>query len=247
MKLKVLYLYPEFLSLYGDRGNIEVLYRRATKRNINIEIVEAKYGSVINYSDYEDINFVFMGGGSDLNQKTLYEDLLLKKKGFIGDYIASGKTGLFICGAYQLLGKYYQTQDGEKIEGLGILDFHTINEGKKNRSVGQTRIKITNEIKDPIFKKKETQDIFGFVNHGGQTYLPERYDSFGKVISGYGNNKKSKNEGIFFQGIIGTYLHGPILSLNPALCDFFIKKSLSLTDLDPLDDSLIINARRNLR
>ena len=61
------------------------------------------------------------------------------------------------------------------------------------------------------------------------------------------NNKKSKNEGIFFQGIIGTYLHGPILSLNPALCDYFIKKSLSLTDLGHLDDSLIINARRNLR
>lgn len=247
MKLKVLYLYPEFLSLYGDRGNIEVLYRRASKRNINIEIVEAKFGSILNYSDLEDINFVFMGGGSDLNQKILYEDLLLKKKGFIGDYIASGKTGLFICGAYQLLGKYYQTENGEKIEGLGIMDFHTINEGKKNRSVGHTRLKISNEIKDPLFKTKENQDIFGFVNHGGQTYLPDRYDCFGKVISGFGNNRKSKSEGVFFQGIIGTYLHGPILSLNPMLCDYLIKKSLAISELEPLDDSLILKARRNLR
>lgn len=247
MKLKVLYLYPEFLSLYGDRGNIEILYQRCQKRGINIEIKEVKYGELLNYNDFRDINFIFMGGGSDLNQKTLYEDLLLNKKGFLSDYILAGNCGLFVCGAYQLLGNYYQTETGTKIQGLGIVDFYTINEGKENRSVGSVKLHLNQIFKDPIFKNKESRNLYGFVNHGGQTYLSQNLENLGKVITGFGNNKKSKVEGLVFQGIIGTYLHGPFLSLNPDMCDFLIKKSLNLSELQKIDDSLILQARKLLK
>jgi len=247
MKLKVLYLYPEFLSLYGDRGNVEILYQRCIKRGINIEIKEVKYGDVLNSSDFKDINFIFMGGGSDLNQKTLYEDLLLNKKGFLSDYIFSGKCGLFICGAYQLLGNYYQTETGTKIQGLGIIDFHTINEGKENRSVSPVKLFLNPNVNDPIFKKRESRNLYGFVNHGGQTYLSANLENLGKVVKGFGNNRNSKFEGIIFQGIIGTYLHGPFLSLNPDFCDYLIKKSLNVPELKNLDNSLIFQARKLLK
>jgi CobQ-like glutamine amidotransferase family enzyme len=246
MKLKVLYLYPELLNLYGDRGNIEALYYRTSKRGIGFEVKEAKIGKVLNKEDFEWANFVFMGGGSDLNQKILYEDLLLNKKGFLSDYLESGGVGLFICGAYQLLGNYYETENGEKIQGLGILNFYTKNEGSKNRSVGNISSIINKNIKDPVFKNKQDRILVGFENHGGQTYFIDKLSPLAKVNKGFGNNRKEKTEGLVHKNTFGTYLHGPILPNNPAFCDYLIKKALNLKDLEPLNDGLILAARSRI-
>ena len=247
MKLKILYFYPELLNLYGDRGNIEVLFQRARKRGIEVEVKEVKLGKVLNKADFDEANFVFMGGGSDLNQKTLYEDLLLNKKGFLSDYIESGKVGLFICGAYQLLGNYYQTENGEKIPGLGVMDFYTVNEGSKNRSVGNIKTFLSKEVKDEIFKNKKEINLYGFENHGGQTYFSDKnLKPLAKVQSGFGNNRKSKTEGVVYKNTFGTYLHGPVLAMNPSFCDYLIKQALGLTSLDPLNDTFINEARNRL-
>ena len=37
-EVKILYLYPDILELYGDYGNIQVLKYRLEKRNINVII-----------------------------------------------------------------------------------------------------------------------------------------------------------------------------------------------------------------
>lgn len=245
-KLKILYLYPELLNLYGDRGNIEIICKRAELRGIDVEVREVKLGKYLDKKDFDEANFVFMGGGSDLNQKILYEDLLVNKKGFLSDYIESGKVGLFICGAYQLLGNYYQTEKGEKIAGLGIVDFFTVNEGTKNRSVGNIKTEINKKLWNSDFKDKKSRMLYGFENHGGQTYFNGAYESFGKVKKGFGNNRKQKTEGVIYKNTFGTYLHGPILSLNPEFCDFLIKKSLGIANLNPIDDNLIDKAREKL-
>ncbi len=244
-KIKILYFYPELLNLYGDRGNIEIFYKRAVDRGLNVEINTIGLGEKLNLKDFKEADFIFMGGGSDLNQKTLYEDLLKNKKGFLIDYIASGKTGLFICGAYQLLGNYYQTEDGKKIDGLGICNFYTVNEGKNKRSVGKIKLELSNPF-NSVSTRKEDNFLYGFENHGGQTYFEERIPYLGKVIYGVGNNPKEKNEGMLFSGIVGTYLHGPVFSLNPLFCDYFISKSFNLLELPKLkniDDSYISKAR----
>lgn len=246
MKLKLLYLYPELLNLYGDRGNVEALYYRTLKRGIGFEVKESKLGKALTKEDFNWANFVFMGGGSDLNQKILYEDLLLNKKGFLSDYVQSGGVGLYICGAFQLLGNYYETEAGEKIEGLGVLNFFTRNEGVKHRSVGNIKTLLNPEIKDVVFKTKKDRILYGFENHGGHTYFQEKYTPLGKIIKGKGNNLKEKEEGIIYKNTFGTYLHGPILPMNPAFCDFLIKKSCDVTDLEPLNDSLILEARGRL-
>jgi CobQ-like glutamine amidotransferase family enzyme len=245
MKIKILYFYPEILNLYGDRGNIEIFCKRCEERSIYIELKEVGLGQKLSLEDLKEANFVFMGGGSDLNQKELFQDLLINKKGFLSDYILSGGCGLFICGAYQLLGNYYQTEDGKKIDGLGVLDFFTVNEGKEKRSVGKIKTLLNLKIKNSIFEKKDDRYLFGFENHGGQTYLGSSLEALGEVVYGFGNNKKSKKEGVHFLKTFGTYLHGPILSLNPKFCDYLIRLSLSNSEL-PLtliDDSLIQKAR----
>jgi CobQ-like glutamine amidotransferase family enzyme len=248
-KIKVLYFYPELLNLYGDRGNIEVFLKRCEGRGLEVDLKKVNLGEKLLLKDFKEADFIFMGGGSDLNQKTLYEDLLKNKKGFLIDYIASEKSGLFICGAYQLLGNYYQTEDGKKIDGLGICNFYTKNEGKENRSVGKIKIELSHSFKN-FFPSSEDNYLYGFENHGGQTYFEEELSTLGKVIYGFGNNRKEKKEGLVFNGVIGTYLHGPVFSLNPLFCDYFIKKSfdtLELPKLKNIDDSISSKARFYLK
>ena len=155
--------------------------------------------------------------------------------------------GLFICGAFQLLGNYYETENGQKIDGLGICNFYTKNEGKDLRSVGKIKLELASSLDETSFKTKESKFLYGFENHGGHTYFEEKLDPLGKVLYGFGNDRKSKTEGLVFRGIIGTYLHGPVFSLNPEFCDYFIKKTSGVTDLKKLDDSLILQAREFLK
>ena len=246
-KIKLLYFYPELLNLYGDRGNVEIFISRSLSREIEVEVKEVRLGEKLNLKDFKEADFIFMGGGSDLNQKALYEDLIKNKKGFLVDFIASNKAGLFICGAYQLLGNYYETENGQKIDGLGICNFYTKNEGKDLRSVGKIKLELAGNLDETSFKTNESKFLYGFENHGGHTYFEEKLDPLGKVIYGYGNDRKSKTEGLVFRGIVGTYLHGPVFSLNPEFCDFFIKKVSGENNFKKLDDSLILQAREFLK
>ena len=69
--------------------------------------------------------------------------------------------------------------------------------------------------------------VIGFENHGGQTF--DISNSFGNVLFGNGNKFGDSEEGFFENNVIATYLHGPLLSKNPELCDFIIKYCFFLT------------------
>ena len=148
--------------------------------------------------------------------------------------------GLFICGAYQFLGKFYKAADGTMIKGLSFFDLYTENPGLNyKRLIGNVIIETK------LFKT----NIVGFENHGGRTYLNNRDQAFATVIKGFGNNGEDKTEGIIYKNSIGTYLHGPILPKNPELADYIIKKALEAKykeeiNLAPLDDSLELKARQ---
>lgn len=67
MKLTILHLYPDLLNLYGDRGNIECLRKRLIWRGIDAEV--RTYTCESSGFDLSDIDIVFIGGGSDREQK----------------------------------------------------------------------------------------------------------------------------------------------------------------------------------
>lgn len=228
MKITIGHMYPDLLNLYGDRGNILALAYRLKARNIGYEIKEIKVGQKINF---DDIDILFLGGGSDREQKIVAEDLS-KRKENLHKAVEDGMVLLSICGGYQLLGKYYKTGTGEIIPGLGILDIWT--EAGNKRLIGN--IIIETEIKN----KKVT--MVGFENHSGKTYLGKNVKPLGKVLSGYGNNGEDKLEGAVYKNTFGTYLHGPILPKNPMFSDFLIEKALKRkygeSPLKPLEDEL---------
>ncbi|OGH06055.1 MAG: hypothetical protein A2W22_03990 [Candidatus Levybacteria bacterium RBG_16_35_11] len=229
--ITIAWLYPDLMNTYGDRGNIICLKKRCEWRKIRCEVKELNVG--FDLSELKKADFIFMGGAQDRQQKIVSADLFKKAKE-LKKLIDAGKPGLYICGAYQLLGEYYKEADGTTIKGLGIVDLYTENPGMNTkRFIGNVAIRssITEEI------------LIGFENHGGRTYLGKSVNPFGKVIAGYGNNGKDKTEGIIYKNIFGSYLHGPILPKNPQFTDYLIRLSLeekygTKFKLEPLNDNI---------
>ena len=201
-ELKILYLYPDILELYGDFGNIQVLKYRLEQRGIQATVVPYSIGDPApNFSDYD---LVFAGGGADQEQGILSKDLIQYKES-IKNAVDSGVFFLLICGAYQLFGKYYKGVEGDIIPGLEIFDYYTeaLNDRKK-RCIG-------NVVINANLGGKETK-IIGFENHGGQTF--DITTPFGDVLFGNGNKFDDTKEGFFLPNVIATYLHGPLLSMK---------------------------------
>lgn len=234
MELNICHLYPDLLNVYGDIGNILILKYRAEKRGVKVNIDNISLKDEFDTSKYD---IVFFGGGQDYEQSIVAEDLKSTKKEALTEYVESGKVLLAICGGYQLLGKYYATPDGEKLEGLNILDLYT--EGGNTRFIGNT----------VILNEELNQTYVGFENHSGRTYIGD-LKPLGKVIKGYGNNGEDGYEGCVYKNTYCTYFHGSLLSKNPELADLLINKalenkydSLKYVCLDAIDDTLELKAK----
>ena len=172
MELTICHLYPDLLNVYGDVGNVLILKHRASLRGIDVNIVNSSLNDTL---DKDNIDIIFFGGGQDYEQSIVSNDLNTIKKDDIKEYIEDGKVFLAICGGYQLLGKYYTAPNGEKINGLGILNIYT--EGGDTRFIGNTE----------IYNESFDETYVGFENHSGRTYIND-HTPLGKCIHGYGNN-----------------------------------------------------------
>lgn len=209
--INIAHLYPDLLNIYGDMGNIATIKKRSEWRGIKVNIESIKTGHRINPDEFD---FYFIGGGQD-NEQIMASEELLKNKEKLLKAADSDAVFLAICGGYQLLGHYYKPFVGDDLEGLGILDMHTI-AGKK-RLIGNV---------SGICPSIENNTIVGFENHSGQTFIKGDTKPLIKVTKGFGNNGKDKMEGARYKNVFGTYLHGPILPKNPIFADYLISLAL---------------------
>lgn len=244
MKLKICHMYPDLLDLYGDRGNILALAARCRWRGIEPVIQQASLGEDL---DFMGMDILFLGGGSDREQSLLVQDLLRRNQE-LRDAVEDGLVVLSICGGYQMLGKYYQTAGGERIQGLGILDAWTIAGAK--RLIGNVVVELNESTlnlgKGSAAKAaapaKSLSTLVGFENHSGKTYLGEGVRPLGKTLFGQGNNGEDKGEGVRYRNVFGTYLHGPLLPKNPHLTDLLLELAVQRRglgeSLKELDDKL---------
>ena len=150
MNITIGHLYPDLLNLYGDRGNIQCLKKRCEWRGIRAEVKEFRAGDKI---DFQDLDIVLLGGGSDREQMIVCNKLKEIREDFKA-YVESDGVVIAVCGGYQLLGKYYQTDDG-LIEGLELVDLYT--EQKEGRLISNI------VLKSDLFEFP----VVGFENHGG--------------------------------------------------------------------------------
>ncbi len=238
-KLVIGWLYPELMSTYGDRGNIFVLTKRSEWRGIEVEIKPIEFKTT--EKEMESCDLIFGGGAQDRQQTIVIADLL-KKGPTLKKLFDRSVPGLFVCGSPQLLGHYYMTGDGKKLDGLGIFDMESKHFGKsKPRCIGNLVGELRTE--NSMTKEIEKKTIVGFENHGGRTYLGKGVKPFAHVKHGFGNNGEDGTEGAIYKHCIATYSHGPFLPKNPHIADWLIAKALEVKyekkiELKPLDDAL---------
>lgn len=241
-KLTIGWLYPDLMSIYGDRGNIMTLFHRGQERGITVTVKPISlYASLL---ELKSADILFMGGAQDRQQTIVAKDLETKKE-TLKEMIESGIPGAYICGGYQFLGKYYKEADGTKIEQLGLLDFYTEHPGENEKRC------IGNVVIESAKLTGESSLFVGFENHGGRTYLGEGVEPLGIVVKGSGNNGKDGTEGLIYKNTIGSYLHGPILPKNPEIADWLLTKALIKKYkipiiLESLDDTLENKARTSI-
>jgi CobQ-like glutamine amidotransferase family enzyme len=221
--LRIAHLYPDLMSIYGDRGNVLALTQRARWRDIAVEVRAFTAGQDFD-ADWPD--FWFFGGGPDQGQDIVGADLAGPNGEALKRSLANGAAALTICGGYQLLGHEYVPENAPAIPGLGVLDVRT--------RAGTVRF-VGNLV-------AETPDgmLVGFENHSGRTYLGPKAKPLGTVVVGNGNNGEDKTEGAVQDHIVGTYSHGSCLPKNPWLADRLLAWALERRHgpqkLTPLDD-----------
>jgi lipid II isoglutaminyl synthase (glutamine-hydrolysing) len=253
MKLVLGWLYDDLMNTYGDRGNILSLSYRAKNRDLTLEVKKISIGA--NYKDIIAADLLIMGGAEDKQQEIVATDLKEDKVKALKEKIELGVPGLYICGAYQFLGKYYQKADKTIIKCLDILPFYTIqNHEHSKRIIGDVVVKVTNKklLNHSCFSNRniyKSSFLIGFENHSGRTIVDNKNNTIGNTVIGTGNNNSDITEGYVYKNTIATYLHGPILPRNPHLADFILAKALEVKYnekiiLSPLEDALE-NKNRN--
>ena len=200
--LRIAHLYPDLMSIYGDRGNVLALTQRARWRDIAVEVRSYTAGSSFDTS-WPDL--FFFGGGQDQGQDIVGADLQRENGAAVRKAIEGGAAAFLVCGGYQLFGTEYLPEAGEPIPGLGVLDVRT--KAGKQRFVGN----LVAETPEGV--------LVGFENHSGRTYLGPKAVPLGAVVVGHGNNGEDRTEGAIQGKIIGTYSHGSCLPKNPWLAD----------------------------
>ena len=244
--LRVCALYPDLMNIYADRGNLLMLSRRCAWRGIGFKLQASSLGQPL---DPEAHDLFYLGGGQDRDQRLCAEDLLQTKRDALHAAAARGAIVLGVCGGYQLLGRAYVLDD-EQIEGVGLLDVHTVREPGR-RLIGNVAIEVSPALvaQQPAGTGTQTRVLAGFENHGGRTSLGASAHPLGRVLAGYGNDGRSGQEGATAGSTIGTYLHGPLLPKNAWFADWLIARALALEPgaLMPLDDALEHEAHLSAR
>jgi lipid II isoglutaminyl synthase (glutamine-hydrolysing) len=227
MKIVLVHLYPDYLNIYADRGNLAVLTGRARRRGIDLEVRDVGLQDALP----ERADFYYIGGGQDREQSLVAPDLAARAP-TLADAVARGAVVLAVCGGYQLLGRFYRDRSGLEQPGAGVLPLHTV--------AGDTRL-IGDVLIECELEPGQRQTVVGFENHAGRTILDPGAEAFGRVVFGFGNDGESGLEGCRLGNAIGTYLHGPLLPRNPQLADWLLARAVlhatgSLPDLEPLED-----------
>jgi CobQ-like glutamine amidotransferase family enzyme len=241
VKIVVGHLYPDYLNIYADRGNIAVLARRAAWRGHELEVRTLSIGQAVQPGEHD---LLYVGGGQDREQALVADDLVAKADG-VRDAVAGGAALLAVCGGYQLMGRSYRDFHGADLPGIGVFPLETV--------AGDTRM-IGDVLLECELEPGVVRTLAGFENHAGRTHLDPGAEPLGRVVAGFGNDGESGFEGCRVGRAVGTYLHGPLLPRNPWFADWVLAQAIAHRGgetpvFEPLPDELeheahAVSARR---
>jgi lipid II isoglutaminyl synthase (glutamine-hydrolysing) len=227
--LRLVWIYPDLLSTYGDRGNMLVLARRAQLRGIGVQIAQVNSDQRIP----ADGDIYLLGGGEDLPQ--ILAAQRLRADGGLAEAASRGAVVFAVCAGYQIIGTEFGGVEGEPVAGLGLADLRS-GRGER-RGVGE----ITADV-DPALG---VERLTGFENHQGVTHRGPGVRPLATVLNGAVGNGDG-TEGAYVGHVLGTYLHGPALVRNPSLADLLLRwvTGTPLPAIDPRQEQLVADLRR---
>ena len=218
-KLRLVWVYPDLLSTYGDRGNLLVLGRRARLRGFGVEAIEVNSDQRV--PGQGDI--YLLGGGEDLPQ--ILAASRLQADGGLAAAASGGSVVFAVCAGYQVIGHQFGGVEGEPVKGLGLLDI-TSGRGER-RGVGELVAEADPSLGVPT--------LTGFENHQGVTTIGPDARPLGQLSRGVGNGDGT--EGAYAGKVLGTYMHGPALARNPGLADLLLSWAAGpLSAIDPAEE-----------
>lgn len=214
------------MGTYGDGGNAVVLRQRLRLRGFDAEVVEITLADPVP----DSLDVYTLGGAEDYAQR-LATKHLIRYPG-LQRATERGAPVLAICAAIQVLGHWYETSSGERVDGVGVLDVTTA--PQPTRTIGEV-------VSQPLLPGLK-QRLTGFENHRGGTVLGATAQPLAKVVSGAGNLLGSGLDGAVQGSIIASYLHGPCLARNPELADHLLSQVVG--DLAPIELAEVDQLRR---
>lgn len=209
---------PDVMGTYGDGGNALVLRQRARLRGIDAEVLPITLADPVPAS----CDVYTLGGAEDYAQR-LATRHLAKYPG-MQEAAGRGAPVLAICAAIQVLGHWYETSEGERVDGISLFDLTTA--PQERRSIG--------EIEGVPLIDGLTQPLSGFENHRGGSALGPDARPLQRVVRGVGNGAGPAVDGVVQGSVLGTYMHGPALARNPELADHLLARATG-RELAPLD------------
>lgn len=225
---------PDVMGTYGDGGNSVVLRQRLRLRGFDSEIVEI----TLNDPVPAELDLYTLGGAEDYAQR-LATQHLMRYPG-LQQAAARGAPVLAICAAIQVLGHWYETSSGERVDGVGLLDVTTAPQDK--RTIGEV-------VSQPLLEGL-SQRLTGFENHRGGTVLGADARPLARVVKGAGNREGDGFDGAVQGSVVATYLHGPCLARNPELADHLLSQvvgelgPLHLDEVEQLRKERLVAPRR---
>lgn len=225
-ELTIVSLYPRDMNIYGDRGNVLALTRRARAHGFTPRLVEVNREDSLPGA----VDIVLGGGGQDSGQGRVARDLSGKREE-MRELTEAGTPMLMVCGLYQLFGHRFLTHTGEELTGIGVLDVAT--RGGDERMIGNV-----------VLDTDDFGEVIGYENHSGNTTIGPGSRPLGRVTQGAGNNPTDGVEGARTGNVLGTYLHGSLLPKNPAISDFLIGEAAkrrygAFSPVAPVDETAL--------
>ena len=226
--LRIGLVLPDVMGTYGDGGNALILRQRARMRGIDAEVVHITLDDEVP----DSLDVYTLGGAEDYAQRLATRHL--NRHPGLQRAAAAGRPVLAICAAIQVLGHWYETSAGERVDGISLFDLTTAPQAK--RSIGEL-------ITEPVVPGLHAP-LSGFENHRGGTTLGSDAQPLGRVRHGVGNGVGDGTEGVVQGSVIGTYMHGPALARNPDLADHLLAQAIGTDALAPLELPEVDRLRR---
>ena len=230
--LRIVWIYPDLLSTYGDQGNALILAYRAEARGHRVQRIDVRSDQAVPAEG----DVYVIGGGEDRPQRLAAERL--RRDGGLGRAVERGAVVLAVCAGFQLLGHaFYDEQEGV-LPGLGLIDV-TSHRGSV-RCVGEV---VADADPHLAVGGKPLPALTGFENHMGTTLLGAGVRPLGTVRVGNGNGAGAGTDGAYTGKIAGTYLNGPVLARNPAFADLLLGWADGNPAASPVNDTWALRLR----